>query len=75
VLIITGGEPSNWEDTEVMICEAQRLNIETRCVLIGPSDEACRRFEGAGTRPGVARTLTEIPPAVFATLENALVEV
>lgn len=75
VLIITDGEPSNWEDTEVMIREAQRLNIETRCVLIGPSDEACRRFEGAGTRPGVARTPAEIPQAVFTTLENALVEV
>jgi len=74
VLIVTDGEPGSWEATEAMIHEAQRLGVETRCVLISPSDDACQRFAGAGTRPGVARNPAEIPLAVFKTLEDALIE-
>jgi hypothetical protein len=74
VLIVTDGEPGSWEATEAMIQEAQRLGVETRCVLLSPTDDACQRFIGARTRPGVARIPGEIPQAVFKTLEDALIE-
>ena len=74
LLLVTDGEPSNWHLLETAIQEAKRCGIETRVVLIASRECVCERFETLSCAPSQARSINEIPRAIFKALENALTE-
>jgi len=73
ILLVTDGKPANWEVLRLSIQEAKRWGVETRTVLIAPTQDDFNRFEQLETAPSVAIRPAEIPRAIFKTLETVLV--
>lgn len=74
ILLVTDGEPSNWDLLETAIQEAKQWGIETRVVLIASRESVRERFAKLRCAPSQTRSINEIPRAIFKALENALTE-